>query len=309
MTDHMNYLGLTDDEDELELEEEEVIQIEDVILKTPPRQTVEISQRNQQTVLPPLADPKDTQRPRAKRDKSAYKPFLADDRTPRCQATSKATQKQCMRSAKLPYRVCVMHGVGKGDNIPGPAPQPEKPRSRHNPAAHAQLARPPRGYAAAMPAHMRDAFQRNLVDPEMMNMTQELALVSTRIEKKLSQLDDSMPLREVHSSYEALIASLEAGDTAAVKKHLNTMGKALKSELGQRESWREIVDLTRTKGTLVDQTRRHQHEERLFVTLEDYHAQTLWFQQLILQYVLDPEAKKRIVTDIRIRQQQLQQPV
>ena len=202
-----------------------------------------------------------------------------------------------------------MHGVGKGDNIPGPAPQPEKPRSRHNPAAHAQLARPPRGYAAAMPAHMRDAFQRNLVDPEMMNMTQELALVSTRIEKKLSQLDDSMPLREVHSSYEALIASLEAGDTAAVKKHLNTMGKALKSELGQRESWREIVDLTRTKGTLVDKTRRHQHEERLFVTLEDYHAQTLWFQQLILQYVLDPEAKKRIVTDIRIRQQQLQQPV
>ena len=169
-----------------------------------------------------------------------------------CTAKSKRTGKQCRRDAMHGAKVCYNHG-GK------------TPRGIGSP--HTKTGR----YSKDLPTRMAAQYRESLEDTDLLNLTDEIALIDARLNDILKRVDTGES-GKLWGGLADLFADLEvarlADDKLKIAYCVNEAAKLVKRGLGDYAAWGEVGNLIEQRRRLVDSRAKHLRDMQLVFTAE-----------------------------------------
>jgi hypothetical protein len=161
-----------------------------------------------------------------------------------CKAFSRRNQQQCRNHAMKGLQVCRMHG---GKTPRGPA------SANYKDGRHSRF----------LPSRMFAAYRAAGLNPELMSLRQDLALIDARMIDVLKRVDTGEAGSvwiELQAAWARLGREQARGNVETYKLVYDDVGRLVTKGVGDTAAWREI-------GELIDQRRKLVESEQRRLTL------------------------------------------
>jgi hypothetical protein len=196
----------------------------------------------------------------------------------RCQAWNKREGRQCLRIVSRGKRVCSVHG---GSSKSGMASSQWKNGK----------------FSRYLPKRLREKFDFIATDSKLLEQTEAIHIIDTRIADVLSRVDSGeagamwAKAREIYTDIQAAI---QAEDSFRLNRSLIDLGPVLDRGAADYVAWGEIQELFRLRKQLIESERKRMLEMQLYLSVEQvanfYQALTL----AVSQNVSDRDTLSRI---------------
>lgn len=200
-----------------------------------------------------------------------------------CTAKSKSTGERCKRPAVKGMTVCRYHGGKTPVGIAAPGFVHGR-RSKH------------------MPSRLLELYSEALQDPEQLALTDDIALVDTRISELLRRIDSGESgeaWKRAREAHKALKDGLSAGDLSMAKLALGDLDDIIKKGMGDYAAWGEVGSLLDRRERLVRSERRRLMEAHQMITIEQAMLLMAAIVSLVREHVHDARAINAISDGIR----------
>jgi hypothetical protein len=138
--------------------------------------------------------------------------------------------------AAMPNGRCRMHG---GPSLSGIA----SPTYKHG------------GYSEPLPKRLLEKYEQARTDPELLNLSNALALIETRISDVLSRVesgDAGETWQKLSDAWDAFVIAQRAKDAPKTQMALSTIGRIIETGAGDWAAWREVLNLIERRRKLVE---------------------------------------------------------
>jgi hypothetical protein len=215
-------------------------------------------------------------------NKSRFAWYMSDGSTQRCQAFVKDRSRQCEKAAREGFKVCEFHGAGRRDSPGGRPPK------------HGR-------FSKRLPKSILAMFDEAMLDPTMLELRSEIALVTTRTEELVSTLSSNqVSLNKIVLAYETLELAFEsADDPDAVATAMRSLKTCINSASSLRYTWNEILTLIQHRKSLVESERRRLLENKAMLSVDQLMLLMAQIQQVVLKEVISPEVRSRIALGLK----------
>jgi len=196
----------------------------------------------------------------------------------RCAAKSKQSGEQCKRHATPGRNVCVIHG---GKSLAGPLSATY---------IHGR-------YSKYLPHGLAAKYEEAITDPDLLNLSGEIALVDARAMELLSAVNsgDAPALwGKLQKASGELTAAQQTGDAFKLAIALNDMLDLIHRGSAEAARWQEIYNLFERRRKLVDSERRRREAMQNSVNAEGMMLLIAAIADLVNQNVTDPKARTAI---------------
>lgn len=136
-------------------------------------------------------------------------------------------------------------------------------------------------YSKDLPTRLLVTYQQAVSDPELLNMSAEIALTEARLSDLMRRVDkgESDRLwRELKATYRAMQDAQRAKDRQEVARLLNELGSLITHGHADVVAWSEVMTLIDTRRKLVDSEQKRRVAMQTMVRAEDA---TLLFRALV----------------------------
>lgn len=157
-------------------------------------------------------------------------------------------------------------------------------------------------YSKALPDNVAARFQEVRNDEHLTDLREEIALIVTRIEEVLSNLEakDSAKLwRNVEKRFEEFKVARDTDDTEGMAEALHYLERLIAKGTELRNSWEEITSLAEKKRRLVDSERRREKALQAYIPMEDFVMSMHTVDEILRRHIDDPDTMKEIARDLR----------
>jgi hypothetical protein len=172
-----------------------------------------------------------------------------------------------------------------------------------------------KGYSKDMPTHLLTNFEAAVHDPQLLNLTNQAALLEARMLELIGKLDTGAVgsnWKTLQASADALeqarqdgIAATRNGDTpgqaranAALAAALNDVLTQIKRGAAEHERWHEIYDLAERKRRLTETMSKIKRDANRFVSETDMILVMHRIADVIHQNVSDKPTLARIASGL-----------
>ncbi len=197
-----------------------------------------------------------------------------------CTATSKRTHKQCLRPA-MANGVCYHHG-GKS---PRGFALPQTITGRHS---------------KDLPTRLAGRYQASRNDPDLLNLSEEIALTDAFIEDARRGLDHGESGRlfaELKVVWDDLTAAQRVKDTIAVSQAIGEIGTLIRHGVAAYAARNEAADLIERRRKLVDSEGKRRVAMQDTITSEKAILLVSVLLESVIKNVSDPAALAAITAD------------
>ena len=195
-----------------------------------------------------------------------------------CKAKSKQSGEQCKRRVTPGKEVCRMHG---GKTPTGIA----LPQTKHG------------RYSKVLPTRMLERYNAAITDPELLNLSAEIAVVDSRLSDLLIRVESGDAgeiwdkLSKAKDKYRD--ASLKA-DIAEMGAQLDAMISLIERGAADVAAWREIHGVLEQRRRLVESERKRLVEQEQMLTLHEAMTMFQAMAAAVKSNVSDRDALGRI---------------
>mgnify|MGYP003405074222 CR=1 FL=1 len=203
----------------------------------------------------------------------------------RCLAKTKMGDGPPCQNFALPNGRCKWHG---GMSLPA---GPSHPRYKHG------------RYSKDLPARLREGYERALIDPDLLNRRQDLALISARISELLSKLESSGGaqrdelLRDQAKLYRSSSRISDPAKRAEAQgRAIFEMIQLIENGVGD-EVWTEIGAMIDRYNRVADGERKRLESLHASITADQAMVMFDSLTSLVLEHVTDPATREKIGLD------------
>lgn len=200
---------------------------------------------------------------------------------PICTAKAKTTGQRCKANAVTGMTVCRMHG--------GKTPSgPDLPQFKHG------------RHSKHLPKAMAEAYAASIGDPDLLNLTSELALLDARLGDQLARLEHVDPY-VLKAELADLIGQLGlvAGNEAMVAAVGRKMMEVAQKMIEEHKAWRDARETMELRRKTVETEVRRRTTMAQIMTAEQVMVAIGYIKRVFDELV--PEAPKRRLFSERIR--------
>jgi hypothetical protein len=152
-------------------------------------------------------------------------------------------------------------------------------------------------YSTALPKGLRVAYEQGRSDPDLLDLSDEIAVLQLRCRELLSAWEASgAPIRRraLQEQCRALRAAVKRPDALAVEELMNQLDELINASVDDAARWDEIVGTFKVLGTLTAQEAKRRIEMGQLVSAQ--HALGIFRELVVLvrQHVQDPAALRAI---------------
>jgi hypothetical protein len=201
---------------------------------------------------------------------------------PRCTAKSKQSGEQCKRHASIGRTVCAIHG-GK---IPRGHALPQTTHGR---------------YSKHLPTRMLANYVQSRDDPEMLALSNEIALIDSRTLDLLNRVDSGESgaiWRDLQATYKELREANQAGDVATARQLLLDLGSLITKGHADYAAWVDVRLLIEQRRKLVESERKRLVDMQQMITAEQAMLLISRLHDTVMRHVDDPGARAAIADDL-----------
>ena len=206
---------------------------------------------------------------------------------PQCKAKSKRSGERCKKAAVVGREVCAIHG-GKS---PRGLASPNLRTGRHS---------------KFLPTRLLDQYEASLTDPELLDLSNEIALLDARLADVLNRVDSGgagaiwQDLRAKVNAVQDAIRQEDREEAAALTNEVFT---AIRRGHADYAAWQEIAGLVERRRRLVDteQKRRvamHQlvQADQVFRVID---VLTMTLREAVLELCTDADVRQSILVRVQ----------
>lgn len=201
----------------------------------------------------------------------------------RCKAKSKQSGEQCKRHAVPGKEVCAIHG---GKSLAGPL-SPTYVHGRRS---------------KYMPKDLLVKYQEAVADPDILNLTHEIALVDARSMELLAKVNSGEASTalwdKLQKAANELVGAQQAGDAVKLAMALNDILDLIKRGSADAARWVELYNLLERRRRLVDSERKRRVDMQNSVNADGVMLLVTAIADLVNQHVPDPKARSAISTGL-----------
>ena len=199
-----------------------------------------------------------------------------------CTARSKRTGQPCQRPAMHGKTVCYHHG-GK------------------TPRGHALPQTTHGRYSKDLPTRLAARYQASQIDPDLLNLNAEIALMDARLADLLRRVDtgESGQLwRDLKATYAAMEDAQRAKDFAAVARLLSELGALIRHGHSDYAAWADVRTLVDQRRRLVEAERKRLTEMQQLITAEQAMMLVTRLSSAVRRHVDDPRVLAAISAEL-----------
>jgi len=204
-----------------------------------------------------------------------------------CQAKAKSTGEQCRRFAVNGKKVCTVHG----GLTPGGIASPHYKHGRHS---------------KYLPNRLGERYAVAISDPEILNLSAEIALVDARITDVLGRVDSGESgrrWRELGKARREFVAAQRKQDQDKMADALNDILMGIREGQADFEAWAEVVDLLERRRRLVESEQKRRVAMHLVVKVEQAVDAMLQIADAVrdaaLEHIDDGAVRRRLLGDVQ----------
>lgn len=181
----------------------------------------------------------------------------------------------------MPNGKCRIHGGLS------PAPGVSHPRYSHG------------RYSKSMPTRLRAGYERALEDPDLLNRTEDLGLISARLNELLERLEQGGGI-ERDKKLKALVADYRNAGKLPPDKRVPAQAFAINELISLidrtagDEVWEEVGDWLDRYNRMADGERKRLQALHATITADQAMVMIDALSQIVLEEVIDPGARARI---------------
>jgi hypothetical protein len=216
-------------------------------------------------------------------EKRGRKSIPPDDQ--RCVATSKQHNRRCRNYRDLGTTVCRFHGA---------AMQVQQQQYRLDNGQGRSSMR--------LPIRLAERYDQLVSDPEILNLSRDLALLDIRLEELTGRLEDGESTRgwaRAKEAFRKLRAALTDGNGGAVREQIGVLGRLIDSSVNLDNTWRDIRDILLERRLLAETERRRLVDLHQMVTVEELMLLMNNVVMVINKHVPEPERRANIAIELR----------
>lgn len=198
-----------------------------------------------------------------------------------CTAHSKRTGERCRDHAMKGRATCYHHG-GK---TPRGFALPQTTHGRHS---------------KDLPTRLNERYHASLNDPDLLNLSEEIALTDAFIEDARRGLDHGESGRlftELKASWDDLTAAQRAKDSVAVSQAIGEIGTLIRHGVAAYAARNEAADLIERRRKLVESEGKRRVTMRDMITSERAMLLVASLTDAVMKHVDDPVALAAIAAE------------
>lgn len=178
---------------------------------------------------------------------------------------------------------CVTHGGAS------PAPGPSHPAYKHG------------RYSKSLPTELLGRFKTGLSDPNLLQMSEELALLDTRSGQLLERLatgESAKRWERVREAMRAVLSFQAQGDSDMLEEALDDLAKEVFAK-ADHEIWHEIRETIESRRRVASTERQRLAAAQQVVTVAEMLSLVSSLSAVVMAHVTDPDARAEISDDVR----------
>lgn len=199
-----------------------------------------------------------------------------------CTGHSKQTGKPCGRPPTPGKAVCHFHGSRSPSGS-------DSQRFLHG------------RYSKAMPARLASRFEASLNDPELVDLTREIALIDARIEELVGRIDSGesgaiwKALRDAHKE---LMQARFAEDKQGQADAINKIGGLIQRGFADNAAWVDIFEAIEMRRVAVQTEARRRQAMQDSITSKQAMALVAALIMAVRRHVADPSILRAVSADV-----------
>lgn len=204
------------------------------------------------------------------------------DRIPKCGAKSKRTGLPCQQPA-MPNGRCRIHG---GKSLSGPA----APAYRG------------KGYSKYLPINMLDAYEAARNDDALLELSDEIALVQTRLTElipRVSTREAGSRWRELREQHTIMDAARRRGDAVTMAEAMSKIESLIKAGGDDYRTWDDIYKTMERLQRLIAQEQKRRLEMHALISTDQAVGFVSEILTIVKDVVDDPKALHTIYQGVQ----------
>lgn len=157
-------------------------------------------------------------------------------------------------------------------------------------------------YSKDLPARMLESYEQAASDPELLNQTQEIALIDARIADILKRVDTGETganWKLVKTSFAELKAAMKIADHEGVAQAMNTLNKSINKGQLDYVAWAEVIRLTEQRRKVVESERKRLVEMNQYITAQQGMALVAALVDSCRRHITDRAQLTALIGDLR----------
>lgn len=153
-----------------------------------------------------------------------------------------------------------------------------------------------------LPAKLAERYQQLIDDPDILNLSRDLALLDLRLEELTGRLEDNESVsgwRRARDAFTKLREALTKGDGGAIREELGRLGQVITGATASDSTWRDIRDVLLERRLLAETERRRLVDLHQMVTVEELMLLMNAILIVINRHVPEPQRRLAIAMEIR----------
>ena len=191
---------------------------------------------------------------------------------------------RCKNPVRHGWTVCHFHGAGR----------PGKPGGLNN--RQVTTAR----HTSALPTRLLAKYEEAINDPDYLSMTEELALLDTRMAEMLERLDTTdvkLAWQKVRRAYQLLDNDNIEDD--GYNNALELLQEALTMKSADDTIWKEVAGIIEQRRKVAETERRRVVDAQSSMTYERANMLVAFLMSSVQSHVTDPEILRAIADDLK----------
>jgi len=204
-----------------------------------------------------------------------------------CKATSKRTHERCKAKAMRGMEVCYHHG---GASLRGVA-HPGFRTGR---------------YSKYIPTRLTERYELAVTDPELLNLSEEIALVDSRLADVLARVDSGESTQiwdDLQDERRTFLVAQRRQDQQGMADALAEILNLIARGHADWAAWMDVVNLVERRRRLVESEQKRRIAMSLLVKVEDTVEVMRQIadavQGAVLEHVTDGDVRRRVLTDVQ----------
>ena len=196
----------------------------------------------------------------------------------------KRNGERCKNAVRHGWTVCHFHGAGRPGK-PGGLTNKQVTTARHT---------------AALPSRLIAKYEQAINDPDYLSMTEELALLDTRMAEMLERLDTTdvklawTKVRRAHQILDNDNVGEEGYNNA-----LELLDEALTMKGADDAVWKEVSSIIEQRRKVAETERRRVVDAQQTMTYERANMLVAFLMSSVQSHVTDPEILRAIADDLK----------
>lgn len=161
-------------------------------------------------------------------------------------------------------------------------------------------------YSKYVPNRMAERYELAVSDPELLNLSEEIALVDARVSDVLSRVDSGESgrrWRELGRLRGEFLAAQRRQDQERMAEVLADILNGVRAGQADFEAWAEVVDLLERRRRLVESEQKRRMAMHLVVKVEEATQAMLFLtdslRDAVLEHVDDGGVRRRVLSDVQ----------